>query len=54
VVHDQKVQIEWDTMLQLLIDSAQGLTYLHLHKPPIYHEVRFLCFPSPWLRCRPC
>lgn len=46
VVHDMKVQIEWDAMLQLLVDSAQGLTYLHLHKPAVFHEVSPLCPPS--------
>eukprot|EP01006_Ploeotia_vitrea_P022552 TRINITY_DN54962_c0_g1_i1.p1 TRINITY_DN54962_c0_g1~~TRINITY_DN54962_c0_g1_i1.p1 ORF type:complete len:777 (+),score=416.56 TRINITY_DN54962_c0_g1_i1:39-2333(+) len=35
IVSDEKVVLEWDTMLQLVIDAAQGMTYLHGCKPPV-------------------
>jgi serine/threonine protein kinase len=39
VTHDLDLVLEWDTMIQLLIDAAQGMTYLHGVAPtPVVHQ----------------
>jgi len=37
LVRDSSVFLEWDTVLQFLIDAAQGMAYLHGHSPKILH-----------------
>jgi len=38
--------LPWDTMLQFMIDAAQGLVYLHETNPPIYHGIPIQWFCS--------
>ena len=46
IIADASIALGWDTMLQLLTDAAQALTYLSGISPPVIHPVRRFLFAS--------
>ncbi|ELR15122.1 protein kinase domain containing protein, partial [Acanthamoeba castellanii str. Neff] len=38
LLHDKSVRLDWKLQHKLLLDTAKGMNYLHLFKPPIIHR----------------
>jgi serine/threonine protein kinase len=38
LLHDKSVRLDWQLQHKLLLDTAKGMNYLHLFKPPIIHR----------------
>jgi serine/threonine protein kinase len=38
LLHDKNVRLDWKLQHKLLLDTAKGMNYLHLFKPPIVHR----------------
>lgn len=38
ILHDRKISIEWPRVLDMMADTAKGMTYLHKCRPPVIHR----------------
>eukprot|EP01103_Thecamoeba_quadrilineata_P000567 TRINITY_DN10493_c0_g1_i1.p1 TRINITY_DN10493_c0_g1~~TRINITY_DN10493_c0_g1_i1.p1 ORF type:complete len:257 (-),score=27.46 TRINITY_DN10493_c0_g1_i1:47-733(-) len=38
VLHNPRIQLNWNRIMKMAIDTARGMSYLHLFKPPIIHR----------------
>ena len=38
ILHNRSISIEWPRVLDMMADTAKGMTYLHRCKPPVMHR----------------
>jgi serine/threonine protein kinase len=38
LLHNSQVKLSWKQRLLIALDTAKGMNFLHLHKPPIIHR----------------